>query len=249
MHMQTTNLHVLAEFGRYPLQISWHALAGKYLTRLETMGIDRLLKHAFIADRRLKPGVSWCLRLEDQLKGHLNPSPTQEQPNHRHFSLASAQSQHIEQLSLESSSKGVTYRQIKLGYACEPYIQQADNSHLRRIIAQFCTGSHWLNIETGRHKKLPKQDRTCPICSFKLTNPGLPPECWDAFDTDDESSGHIEDEHHAIFDCPAYVYAREHFQDLFHSHITTVSQFLNQPQCNQLAKFLTEIRMLRMNRA
>ena len=249
VHMQTAKLHVLAEFGRYPLQLSWQALAGKYLTRLETMGTDRLLKHAFIAYRRLKPEVSWCLRLEDQLKGHLIPSPTEEQPHRRHFSLASAQSRHIEQLSLETSSKAVTYRHIKLGYACESYIQQANNSYLRRIIAQIRTGSHWLNIETGRHKQLPKQERTCPICSFKLTNPGLPPECWDAFDSDDENSGDVEDEHHAIFDCSSYVYAREHFQDLFQSHITTVSQFVNQPQCNQLAKFLTEIKILHMDRA
>ena len=143
----------------------------------------------------------------------------------------------------------MTYHHIKLGYACEPYIQQANNSHLRKIIAQFCTGSHWLNIETGRHKKLAKQDRTCPMCSFKLTNPGLAPECWDAFDSDDECSAHIEDEHHAIFDCSGYTYARELFQDLLQSHITSVSQFLNQPQCNRLAKFLTWIRMMRMNKA
>lgn len=32
VNMQTTNLHVLAEFGRYSLQLSWQALAGKYLT-------------------------------------------------------------------------------------------------------------------------------------------------------------------------------------------------------------------------
>ena len=44
------------------------------------------------------------------------------------------------------------------------------------------------------------------------------------------------------------MYLPEH-QDLFKGHITSVSQFVNQPQCNQLAKFLTEIRMLRMNRA
>ena len=103
-------------------------------------------------------------------------------------------------------------------------------------------GSHWLHIETGRLKRLPKQERTCQICSFKLAHPGLPPECWDAFDSDDENSGDVADEHHAIFDCPSYVYAREHFQDLFQSHITAVSHFVNQPQCNQLAKFLTEIK-------
>ena len=58
-----------------------------------------------------------------------------------------------------------------------------------------------------------------------------------------------EDEHHAIFDCPAYADAREQYRYLFQSHITTVGDFLNQPQCNRLAKFLTWIRMLRMNRA
>ena len=87
------------------------------------------------------------------------------------------------------------------------------------------------------------------MCFFKITNPGVAPECWDAFDSDDESSGHIEDEHHAIFDCSGYTYARELFQDLFQSHITSISQFLNQPQCNRLAKFLTWIKMMRMNKA
>ena len=72
---------------------------------------------------------------------------------------------------------------------------------------------------------------------------------WDAFDSDHDSDGPIGDEHHAIFDCTGYIYAREQFQDLFQRHITTVSQFLNQPQCNRLAKFLTWIRACRMNKA
>ena len=52
-----------------------------------------------------------------------------------------------------------------------------------------------------------------------------------------------------VFECSGYVYAREHFQDLFQSHITTVSQFVSQPQCNRLAKFLRWIRACRMNKA
>ena len=141
----------------------------------------------------------------------------------------------------------MTYHQIKQGNACEPCTQQANNSHLRKITAQYRTGSHWLHIETGCHKRLAKQDRTCPMCFYKLTNPGIAPECWDGFDSDDESSGHIEDEHHAIFNCSGYTYARELFHDLFQSHITSISQSLNQPQSNRLAKFFTWIRMMRMN--
>ena len=105
-------------------------------------------------------------------------------------------------------------------------------------------------LETGRHKKLEREDGICPMCTSKLkANPGLTDELWDAFGSDDDSDRPIQDEHHAIFDCPGYAYAREQFQDLFQSHITTVSQFLNQPQCNRLAKFLTWIRACRMNKA
>ena len=87
------------------------------------------------------------------------------------------------------------------------------------------------------------------MCFFKLTNPGIAPECWAAFHSDDERSGHIEDEHHATFDCSGYTYARELFQDLFQSRITSISQVLNQPQCNRLAKFLTWMKKMRMNKA
>ena len=165
------------------------------------------------------------------------------------FSLSVAQSHHVEQLSQQTSSKASMYRSIKIGYACEPYIQQTSNRHLRRILAQFRTGSHWLNIETGRHRKQDRKDRTCPMCTHRIINPGLPPEEFDAFDSDEECSDPIEDEHHAIFDCSAYTDAREQYHDLFQIHITTVGDFLNQPQCNRLANFLTWIRMLRMNRA
>ena len=163
------------------------------------------------------------------------------------FSLSVARSHHVEQLSQQTSSKASMYRSIKIGYACEPYIQQTSNRHLRRILAQFRTGSHWLNIETGRHRKQDRKDRTCPMCTHRIINPGLPPEEFDAFDSDEECSDPIEDEHHAIFDCSAYADAREQYRDLFQIHITTVGDFLNQPQCNRLAKFLTWIRMLRMN--
>ena len=45
------------------------------------------------------------------------------------------------------------------------------------------------------------------------------------------------------------AYARELFPDLSQGHISRVRHFLNQPQCHSLAKFLTPIRMLRMNKA
>ena len=87
--------------------------------------------------------------------------------------------------------------------------------------------------------KQDRKNRTCPLYTHRIINPGLPPEEFDAFYSDDEERSYpVEDEHHAIFDCSAYADAQEQCCDLFQSHITIFGAFLNQPQCNRLAKFL-----------
>ena len=43
------------------------------------------------------------------------------------------------------------------------------------------------------------------MCTHRIINPGLPPEEFDAFDSDEERSDPMEDKHHAIFDCSAYT--------------------------------------------
>ncbi len=58
----------------------------------------------------------------------------------------------------------------------------------------------------------------------------------------------IEDEHHVIFACSGYVYARQLFPDLF-SETPTVGHFLSQPNPNRVAKFLTWVGSMRLNRA
>ncbi len=75
---------------------------------------------------------------------------------------------------------------------------------IRRIIAQFRTGSHWLNIETGRHQGIARQDRTCQMCNHRVLNPGLPAAQFDSFDSDEDADDPIEDEHHVIFACSGY---------------------------------------------
>ena len=163
--------------GRYPLQLSWQALAEKYLNRLEKLENNRMLKQAFIAGYSLPARLSWTslLAQNGQLHGHPVSPSTDAATQRPLFSLFVARSHHVDQLSQQTSSKSLMYRSIKIGYACEPYIQQTSNRHLRRILAQFCSGSHWLNIETGRRRKHDRKDRTCPMCTHRIINPGLPP--------------------------------------------------------------------------
>ena len=69
-------------------------------------------------------------------------APSPEIPDGLAFSLQSACSAHAAQLQLDPSSKTQIYRDIKVGYGCEPYIQNCSNRYLRRSVAQFRTGSH-----------------------------------------------------------------------------------------------------------
>ena len=90
----TKTLHVLAEFGRFPLQLTWQALAGKYLERLENMDASRILKQAFVADCSLPTRLSWRALFHGKLDSHRILSLSSAAPQQNAFSLASAQSQH-----------------------------------------------------------------------------------------------------------------------------------------------------------
>ncbi len=83
----------------------------------------------------------------------------------------------------------------------------------------------------------------------KCVNPGLPEQQFDSFDSDEAVADPVEDEHRVIFDCPEYTYVRRQFPDLFNSPVLSIGHFLNQPDCNRVAKFLTQVKTMRMNLA
>ena len=72
VQVHTKTLHVLAEFGRYPLHVTWQLQAAHYLGRLEQMWI---LKQASDADCRLPEKVSWHAKLGELLHNFLDSAP------------------------------------------------------------------------------------------------------------------------------------------------------------------------------
>ncbi len=52
-----------------------------------------------------------------------------------------------------------------------------------------------------------------------------------------------------IFDCPVYTYTRKQSPGLIHSYVVLIGQILNQPDCNRVAKFLTQVKARRMSLA
>ena len=80
VQVHTKTLHVLAEFGCYPLRLFWMDQAAKFARKLDLMEPERLLKQAFLADCRLPAHLSWWTHLSSRLRPYLESTPTEEDP-------------------------------------------------------------------------------------------------------------------------------------------------------------------------
>ena len=89
------------------------------------------------------------------------------------------------------------------------------NEYKRIIITRWRFSNHRLHVETGRYNspKIIRNHRVCNICPLE-----------------------VEDENHAIFECPLYNENRTMFKHLFDSY-TSVKEFLN-PRCLKDAEML-----------
>ena len=85
--------------------------------------------------------------------------------------------------NMETCSKLKVYRYIKTSYDKERYIDVLNIRKFRHCYAQFRTGVHDLEIERGRYRNVPFEERICRVCS----------------------DGAIEDEYHFLLKCIEYV--------------------------------------------
>jgi hypothetical protein len=125
------------------------------------------------------------------------------------------------------SSMGLYYRTFKKKHVYSPYLSTVKNRHFRNLLTRFRSGYHWLEICQGRYSKTPRDMRCCPNCT-----------------------GVIEDEHHALFDCPMYDDLRGKFSDLFHDDCRTLVKLFSFDQdYTKLARFLTLCRDRRVQKS
>jgi len=82
-------------------------------------------------------------------------------------------------------------------YVLAPYLSAVKGFKNRKLISRFRCGCHGLHVDTGRFSPLaqqvPREQRHCVLCA----------------------SGSAEDEHHFVFDCPAYCAIRNRFTNIF----------------------------------
>ena len=218
----TTSKFVYAELARAPLKHFCWQQCIKYLHRLHLMDDNRLLKKAFVAacsHRSLwRRGVD--LRLQ---KLAIPPLDPHEDFDVQKIIKASNDMYSSWMMTADSDSPSqAIYFSFKRHFRMEPYIWEAKNSHLRKIIARFRTGNHWLQVNVGRYTGVAREQRFCTRCTDV-----------------------VEDELHAIFDCPDFDLLRCKFSDLF-SGCSDLYSFLCHSPVHRLALFLTECRAARM---
>jgi hypothetical protein len=66
--------------------------------------------------------------------------------------------------SYSDESKLFLYNKLKSSIGLEKYLPELISFKNRKKFKQFCTSDDCLQIETGRYKNIPRQQRLCNIC-------------------------------------------------------------------------------------
>lgn len=82
----------------------------------------------------------------------------------------------------------MTYVNFKQEFGLESYLVVIRDFKLRKCLSKLRLSSHSLEVELGRHRKVPKEVRICKLCDLNET----------------------EDEFHFIMSCPLYLEERIH---------------------------------------
>ena len=203
----------------------WLQQCISYLERLKGLDEGRLCRAAFDAD--VAHGLGWYDGLASKLRAHAVHLPRRGQECDLTKIAAAVQDKIIYKAMTPEPGNHLhqAYFSHKTEFRCEPYISKAKNKHLRKSIAMFRVGNHWLQVCRGRYVGLEYHQRTCPSCA-----------------------GAIEDEVHAVFHCPDYNTQRQQFADLFTGQCGhDLRAFLVHNPCHRLALFLTACKSAERN--
>ena len=106
--------------------------------------------------------------------------------------------------SIDTHTSLYFYKEIKSTFQMSPYITLLQNIKYRNILAKLRLSSHNLQIESGRHLKIPRPDRKCILCNLN----------------------DIEDEFHFVLVCPFYSDLRAQFIPKYYTKNPNMIKFI-----------------------
>ena len=184
---KTTNIGVLLELGRVPLQLYAIKYSIKNWERIKNKGANKLLSSSY--NDAMKENLVWILSIKEYMEcnGMLNLylSDYKNKPPFINKKIFRTLADEFHQEAFESihreNSKLRTYARYKTEIGYENYLTLLKNTNIRRQFTKYRLSNHNLMIEVGRHQKLAKTHRFCPFC------PGI-----------------VEDEKHFLISCHQY---------------------------------------------
>ena len=113
--------------------------------------------------------------------------------------IGNAKNHYAQTWHQSSLSSVARYQPLQPEYVLAPYLSIVKGFKSRKLISSFRCGCHGLHVDTGRllplTQQVPREQLHCVFCA----------------------SGLAEDEHHFVFDCPAYC-AQISFLKTFSKH-------------------------------
>ena len=162
----TTNVGVLLELGCVPLMLEAQRLSLKNWERIKNGDGNILVGYSF--KNSSEKELDWNRTICTLLSEHgMRYRITENFLDTGDAFLGKAKDIYHQEAFTQINkpeSKLRTYALIKTDIGREPYLSEIRNAKHRQKLSKFRLSNHKLLIETGRHMKLPKTERICPIC-------------------------------------------------------------------------------------
>ena len=213
---QSPNLAVLGEIAEIPLYHKAILTMLKYWNRIRDMDEDTLIKKAYLVNLNLNS--NWCQTIQT-----LNATLVLNQNNpkeHEYSHLAKTQvwdsfSTYWREEIDKQPPRLKFYAQNKTLFERSKYLDTLRFKDRQPITKLLCS-NHKLEVETGRHRNIERELRTCKVCTLGL----------------------IEDEDHFLKICPAYNEIRK-------KTIPRITRSIFEHDPKNIAQFVCEANDLR----
>ena len=193
MYGFASNVAITCDTGWTSSQVRRRVSMVQYWNRLVAMSDDRLTKQVFLWDYQVCRN-NWSYGMKRLF------SEIEERYVFDNIGLLSKERAWAKlhenfcrnwSRSLHNSPKLRTYCLYKELYCIEPYVSCNMGRKYRSALARFRSGTLLLEIETGRWRGIPVDQRLCKLCNTQS----------------------VESESHFLFSCPVYDQLRdEHFE-------------------------------------
>ena len=229
----TANELVLAELGRFPLQVHFWQQILRFHHRVMSLDDTRLVKLALLSgctlDSSQRVSAAFEKSWQSQLGLFIAQHVGQQQLLHQ-FDIASVVDREKQWVAFkylhDSRSSVAWHRTLHCEYQYAEYLSAVKCYSNRRLLSRFRAGCHGLRVDTGRwsdNVHLDRQDRLCLVC---------------------KSSQHVEDEQHFLFECPVYSSVRLRHASWFQD-VSSVPDFFVKCDPNACGGFLRSCFSLR----